>query len=90
MRAFFAGLWAKIKLVCMGSITMAWSYFLGACGEFLQNVEAIAAVLGDPSLKDQITAAIGDTKTVGRIVLGIGVITAIARLKSLVMPKKAQ
>jgi hypothetical protein len=87
--AFLSGLWAKIKTVCMGSITMAWSYILSACGALLDNIEAIATALGDPNLKAQITSAIGDPKTVGKIVLGIGIITAIARMKSIVMTKKS-
>jgi phage terminase large subunit len=37
---------------------------------------------GDPNLKDQISAAVGDVKTVGRILLGISVVTMIARLRT--------
>lgn len=87
MRAFFSGLWAKLRAACLGSVTMAWSYLLSACGAFLDNLDAIATVLGDPNLKTQIASAIGDAQTVGRIVFGIGVITAAARLKSLVVSK---
>jgi phage terminase large subunit len=37
---------------------------------------------GDPNLKDQISAAVGDAKTVGRILLGVSVVTMIARLRT--------
>jgi hypothetical protein len=46
-------------------------------------VDNIGDVLGDPSLKDQISAAIGDTKITGRVLLGISIITILVRLRSL-------
>ncbi len=49
----------------------------------MQAVDTIADAFGDPNLKDQISAAIGDAKTAGRIMLGISVITIIARLRSI-------
>jgi hypothetical protein len=88
MKTFFVGLWAKIKSACMGSITMAWSYLVSAFGAFLQNVDSIAAALGDPSLNQQIANVVGDAKMLGRWLLAVGVITTIARLKSLVIAKK--
>jgi hypothetical protein len=87
MRAFFSDLWAKVKAACMGSITMAWSYLLSLGGTFLSNVDSLATVLGDPGLNQQISSVVGDAKLIGKWLLAVGVITAIARLKSLVMPK---
>ena len=49
----------------------------------MQCLDSIADALGDPNLKDQISAAIGDAKTVGRIMLGISAVTIIARLRSI-------
>ena len=49
----------------------------------MQAIDSIADALGDPNLKDQISAAIGDAKTVGRILLGISIVTIVARLRSL-------
>jgi hypothetical protein len=80
-------LWTKIKTACMGSITMAWSYLLSLGGTFLSNVDSLATVLGDPNLNAQISSVIGDAKLIGKWLLAVGVITAIARLKSLVIPK---
>jgi hypothetical protein len=87
MRAFFSGLWTKVKTACMGSITMAWSYLVSAFGAFLQNVDSIASALGDPSLNQQIASVVGDAKMLGRWLLTVGIITTIARLKSLIKPK---
>ncbi len=75
--------WTKFKALCLHSLTVAWSYLLACVGAMFQGIDAIADALGDPNLKDQITAAIGDTKTVGRILLGVAVVTMIARLRSL-------
>jgi hypothetical protein len=49
----------------------------------VQGLDSIADALGDPNLKDQISAAIGDTRTAGRILLGISVVTIMVRLRSL-------
>jgi hypothetical protein len=73
----------KIKAFCLNSLTVAWSYVLAAVGAVFQVMDNIAEALGDPNLKEQIAAAIGDAKTVGRILLGISLVTLIARLRSL-------
>ena len=76
-------MWARIKAGCLNSLTIAWSYCLGIAGAMMQGLDLIADALGDPNLKDQISAAIGDTRTAGRVLLGISVVTVIARLRSL-------
>jgi phage terminase large subunit len=52
-------------------------------GMQMQGLDSIADALGDPNLKDQISAAIGDARTAGRILLGISVVTILVRLRSL-------
>lgn len=52
-------------------------------GVMMQAIDVTADALGDPELKDQISAAIGDTRVVGRILLGISIVTILARLRSL-------
>jgi hypothetical protein len=74
---------ARIKVMCLHSLTMAWSYLLAAIGGLMSVIDSIGDALGDPGLKDEISAAIGDTRTAGRILLGISVITILARLRSL-------
>lgn len=76
-------MWAKIKRFCLNSMTVAWSYFLAFVGSIFQIIDSIADALGDPNLKDQISAAIGDAKTVGRILLGVSIVTIIARIRSI-------
>jgi hypothetical protein len=76
-------MWSKLKAFCLHSATIAWSYVLLAVGGVLQAIDAAGDMLGDPGLKDQITAAIGDARTVGRILLGISIVNIIARLRSL-------
>jgi hypothetical protein len=48
----------------------------------MQGVDILADALGDPNLRDQVSAAVGDTRTVGRILLGVSIITIIARLRT--------
>jgi hypothetical protein len=76
-------MWVRIKACCLNSLTVAWGYCLALTGAFMQAIDAVADGLADPGLKDQISAAIGDTKTVGRILLVVSIMTIIARLRSL-------
>ena len=73
----------RIKAVCLHSLTVAWSYILAIFGAVMQGLDGVADALGDPNLKDQISAAIGDAKTVGRILLGISIVNIAVRLRSL-------
>lgn len=74
---------AKIKAVCLHSMTIAWSYCVALAGALASIIDDLADGLGDPGVKDQISAAIGDVKTTGRIMLAISVVTIIARLRTL-------
>jgi hypothetical protein len=76
-------MWARIKVICLSSLTIAWGYVLALAGVILQGLDAAADALGDPNLKDQISASIGDAKIAGRVLLGISVVTIIARLRSI-------
>jgi len=73
----------RLKSLCLHSLTIAWSYVLAFAGGAIAFIDNIGDALGDPTLKDQISAAIGDAKTTGRILLSISVITILARLRSL-------
>ena len=74
---------ARIKAFCHNSVTIAWGYVLAIAGSTMAFIDNIGDALGDPTLRDQLSTAIGDAKTTGRILLGISVITILARLRSL-------
>jgi hypothetical protein len=76
-------MWAKVKTFCLNSLTMAWGYFLAFAGVTMQGLDTVADALGDPNLKDQISASIGDAKMAGRVLLGISIVTIAARLRSI-------
>ncbi|MGC2776892.1 MAG: hypothetical protein WA418_14795 [Bradyrhizobium sp.] len=76
-------MWARVKAACRHSLTIAWGYTLAFIGFLLSIVDNVSDALGDPSLKDQISAAVGDTRAVGRIFLLISLVTIVARLRSL-------
>jgi hypothetical protein len=88
IKAFFTNLWARIKAACLGSLTMAWSYIVTTAGALFANIDSIASVLGDPNLNQQVTAVIGDAKMLGKWLLTVGIVTAVARLKSLILTPK--
>lgn len=73
----------KLKKACLNSMTIAWGYCLALAGAVLQIADYVADPLGDPDLRNQIGAAIGDSRVAGRILLGISLITIVARLRSL-------
>ncbi|WP_456739533.1 hypothetical protein [Bradyrhizobium sp. USDA 376] len=64
-------------------MTIAWSYCIGLAGALASVIDDFADALGNPDFKDQISAAIGDVKITGRILLVISVVTIIARLRTL-------
>ncbi|MCP1764321.1 hypothetical protein [Bradyrhizobium japonicum] len=74
---------AKIKAVCLHSTTIAWSYCIAFTGALASIIDDLADALGDPGVKDQISSAIGDVKTTGRIMLVISIVTIVARLRTL-------
>ncbi len=76
-------MFAKLKAACLHSLTIAWGYVLALTGGVMTAIDNIGEALGDPNLRDQINSAIGDTKVAGRILLGISIITILARLRSL-------
>ena len=76
--------WEHIKAACFRSLTIAWSYVLAVAGSFLQFVDNVGQVLGDPNLKHQIEDVFrGDPVMLGRVILGISVITILARARTL-------
>ncbi|MBR0814931.1 hypothetical protein JQ544_25605 [Bradyrhizobium diazoefficiens] len=74
---------ARLKAVCLNSMTIAWSYCIALAGALASVIDDLADALGDPSVKDQIGAAIGDVEMTGRILLAISVVTIIARMRTL-------
>lgn len=74
---------ARLKAVCLHSMTIAWSYCIALAGALASIIDDLAEALGDPDLKDQISAAIGDVKITGRVLLVISFVTIIARLRTL-------
>jgi hypothetical protein len=76
-------MFGKLKAICLHSLTIAWGYILAIVSGLMSAVDNIGDALGDPNLREQINIAIGDTRVAGRILLGISIITILARLRSL-------
>jgi len=76
-------MFGRLKAICLHSLTIAWGYVLAITGGVMAAIDNIGDALGDPNLKDQINNAIGDTRMAGRVLLGISIITILARLRSL-------
>ena len=75
-------MFAKVKAFCLNSLTIAWRYLLAFFGVMLQLVDAAGDFLGDPAIKDQVSAAVGDPVWAGRVLLVISITTLVARLRS--------
>lgn len=73
----------RIKKICLNSLTIAWGYCLALAGTALQIIDYLADPLGDPELRSQIGLAIGNPRVAGWILLGMSLITVMARLRSL-------
>lgn len=83
MRAFATTIFAKLRAWCLHSATIAWSYCLGIFGALAIVIDEAADLSGDPVLRDEISVAIGDPRTTGRVLLAISLVTIIARLRTL-------
>lgn len=86
LRKFYAeadGFWASIWALCGKSLTIAWSYAVIALGAAVQAIDPLAAALGDPELRQQITSAFADPKVIGYITIAMSVITILARLRGI-------
>ncbi len=82
-------MWEKAKAFCLGSATIAWSYFLAVAGVILQLVGLFSDTLNDTQVQATLQSAFGsDPKLMGRILFGIAIITIIARMRTL-WPKDA-
>ena len=73
----------KVRAVCLNSLTIAWGYLLALVGVILQLIDAAGDVLGDPGIRDQVSAAVGDPTWAGRVLLAISIVTLAARLRSI-------
>lgn len=79
------GFWAKVWAYCGNSVTVAWGYILGGIGSALALVDPLAAMLGDPDLKNQVTTALqSNPKYLGWFTIGVSLITIAARLRSVI------
>jgi len=76
-------MWQGIKAACLNSVTIAWSYILAIAGAVMEIMDNILDIVNDPSLKDAIHGMVGDTKVWGWVILGISIITIIARMRTL-------
>lgn len=77
--------WQKVFALAYNSGTIVWSYGLGAGGLLVNQGDNIAALLGDPDFKAQLSNLLGaDSKTLGIIFMCISVITFAARMRSIV------
>jgi len=87
LKKFYAeadGFWAKVWAVCGKSATLAWSYILVGIGTLVQFIDPLAAALGDPDLKNQVTNTLqADPKILGYVMMAISAITIAARLRSI-------
>ena len=87
MKEFYADadtFWQKVWAVCGKSITVACSYFLMLAGALLNQLDSIAATLGDPNFKQQVVDFLhSDPKMLGYFAMTVSAVTIAARLRSI-------
>lgn len=76
-------MWDKVKTFCLNSATIAWVYVLAVASAVLEALDGISDILVTQEFKDQIANVIGNPKVLGRVILGISIVTMITRLRSL-------
>ena len=78
------GFWAKVWAYCGRSVTVTWGYLLGGFGSAMAMLDPLANAVGDPDLKDKVTALLqSNPRVLGYLTIGISVITIAARLRSI-------
>ena len=82
---WLSDLWKKIR----ADVTNAVALISTGLGSAMAHIDDIATTLGDPSLNQQLTTVANDAKWIGRWMLLVGVLTALARFKKLVQTPKA-
>lgn len=84
MKKFFSDLYAKIKADALNAVALVST----ALGSLMAHIDELATALGDPSLNQQIHTVITDAKWFGHWMLFVGILTTVARFKSLVQSPK--
>lgn len=78
------GFWEKVWALCGKSATIAFAYTLQAVSWALQWIDPLAAAVGDPDLRAQITAGISaDPKVLGYFSMAVSFLIIASRLRSL-------
>jgi hypothetical protein len=80
---FLGKAWALVHR----SATVAWSYILLAAGTVFNQLDTVAAAVGDPDLKTQVSSFFSaDAKTLSYFLMGTALVTLAARLRSITKP----
>lgn len=78
------GFWAKVWLLCGKSAVLVFAYLLQFLSWCLQLVDPVAALLGDPDLRQQITEGLqANPKVLGYILMAISFFTIASRVRSI-------
>lgn len=80
IKAYFSDLWAKVKADVANALALIGTMF----GSILSHIDAIATTLGDPNLNQQMATVFADAKWLGKWMLTVGIVGAIAQFKKLV------
>lgn len=76
--------WKKVWAFSFKSATVLIAYAQALLGILATQLESVAALLGDPDFKSQVSNLFGaEPKTLGYIMLAISLITFAARMRSI-------
>lgn len=75
---------AKLKALCGHSLTVAVSYGIMALGTVLQYLDTFSVFITDQDVNTMVSSFLGaDSKLLGKYMAGVGLVTLLARLRSL-------
>jgi hypothetical protein len=76
--------WKKVWAFSYKSATVLLSYIQGLLGILATQLDSIAALLGDPDFKTQVSNMLGaEPKTLGYVMLAMSLIMFAARMRSI-------
>lgn len=86
MQAFYAEadtFWQKASALAWHKASVAWSYLLFVLGWLVNQLDSVAALVGDPDFREQIANALGaDPKLLSYVMIGVSVLIFVNRMKA--------
>lgn len=75
--------WSRLVSAAQDSATVLWAKFCAGLAIVIANLDSIANALGDPSAATFVNTWLSNPKAVAAVMLGISIVTIVARKRTL-------